>query len=280
MAAVLSPTGHLDGGSGYGSNLFLPHDTSSRSSPMLDPNSSFANEFDDTVLDNYPSTAPPSPELDKDGPTGSSGFSSGPFSASFEDDCAIEEDIAFPSYDAEVALDSPAERRPSPSPVQPALRTAPKLPKPTRPRRNRPSLETPPSSPTLSASTTRSLDDSAVKAEPTRHVDYLSHVWKDEDLWSSWRHIVAKRRTYGETSRLENAAWRTWGKSQYDLHTVSPVSLNWWVINHSMVPWLQLLMVIQDERSRYHLALRAAADWDNNCERHEICPGDKAIVPS
>ena len=70
-------------------------------------------------------------------------------------------------------------------------------------------------------------DDTAIKQEPSQHVDYLSHDWREEDVWSSWRHIVSQRKVYGQQSRLENAAWRTWVKSKYHLPTVSPETLNW-----------------------------------------------------
>ena len=76
---------------------------------------------------------------------------------------------------------------------------------------------------------TVSEDDSAARQEPSRHVDYLSHDWREEDIWSSWRHIVSKRKVYGERSRLENASWRTWAKSKYRLRTVTPEKLNWYV---------------------------------------------------
>jgi hypothetical protein len=71
-------------------------------------------------------------------------------------------------------------------------------------------------------------DDTAIKHEPSRHVDYLSHDWREEDIWSSWRHIVSQRKVYGQRSRLENASWRTWAKSKYHLPTVSPEALNWY----------------------------------------------------
>lgn len=79
-------------------------------------------------------------------------------------------------------------------------------------------------------------DDTAIKAEPKQHVDYLSHEWREEDIWSSWRHIVSQRRVYGQRSRLENASWRTWAKSKYSLRTVSPETLNW--LKESDVTWL------------------------------------------
>ncbi|QDS68078.1 hypothetical protein FKW77_009965 [Venturia effusa] len=79
-------------------------------------------------------------------------------------------------------------------------------------------------------------DDTAIRQHPSRHVDYLSHDWKEEDIWSSWRHIVSKRRLYGERSRLENASWRTWAKQKYRLRTIPPDSLNW--LKDCDVTWL------------------------------------------
>ena len=70
-------------------------------------------------------------------------------------------------------------------------------------------------------------DDQAIEDEPTRHVDYLSHEWKEEDIWSSWRYIVTKRKVYSNSVRLENASWRTWVKAKNNLKTVSPETLNW-----------------------------------------------------
>jgi hypothetical protein len=76
-----------------------------------------------------------------------------------------------------------------------------------------------------------SEDDTAVRKEPSHHVDYLSYDWREEDIWSSWRHIVEHRNVYGERSRLENASWRTWAKAQFKLKTVSPDTLNWCVLS-------------------------------------------------
>lgn len=70
-------------------------------------------------------------------------------------------------------------------------------------------------------------DDSAVRKHPSRHVDYLSHNWKEEDIWSSWKLIVSKRKAYNNSARLENASWRTWMKAKNKLKTVSPETLNW-----------------------------------------------------
>ncbi len=70
-------------------------------------------------------------------------------------------------------------------------------------------------------------DDTAVRTQPSRHVDYLSHNWREEDIWSSWKLIVSKRKAYNNSARLENASWRTWMKSKNKLKTVSPETLNW-----------------------------------------------------
>lgn len=76
-------------------------------------------------------------------------------------------------------------------------------------------------------------DDSAIRNLPTRHVDYLSHSWKEEDIWSSWKHIVSKRGAYSNSARLENASWRQWIKSKNKLKTISPEHLNWYeALNH------------------------------------------------
>ncbi|TGJ85902.1 hypothetical protein E0Z10_g2846 [Xylaria hypoxylon] len=79
-------------------------------------------------------------------------------------------------------------------------------------------------------------DDTAVKHHPTQHVDYLSHNWKEEDIWSSWRYIISKRTEFANAARLENASWRTWMKAKYRLKTVSPETLNW--LKDCDVTWL------------------------------------------
>ncbi|CRK46211.1 hypothetical protein BN1723_006942 [Verticillium longisporum] len=44
-----------------------------------------------------------------------------------------------------------------------------------------------PGSPEFVLEVDRAEDDTAVRAQPTRHVDYLSHNWREEDIWSSWK---------------------------------------------------------------------------------------------
>ena len=73
----------------------------------------------------------------------------------------------------------------------------------------------------------RAEDDIAVRPQPSRHVDYLSHNWREEELWMSWKFIVSRRGDYANAARLENASWRTWWKNKNNLKTVNPLELNW-----------------------------------------------------
>lgn len=148
---------------------------------------------------------------------------------SFEDkDDREDEDIAFPSYDDGVQFyhtDEPLDLPPSPSDESDAGSTTREASYHSESVRSDSPLPTP-----------IVADDTAVKSNPSRHVDYLSHDWCEEDIWSSWRHIVSQRKVYGQRSRLENASWRTWAKSKYRLPTVSPETLNW--LKESDVTWL------------------------------------------
>jgi Fungal protein of unknown function (DUF1752) len=74
------------------------------------------------------------------------------------------------------------------------------------------------------------IDDTAVQSHPSRHIDYLSHEWKEEDIRASWRYMISKRKHYKEGARLENASWRSWTKARLNLKTVSPEKLNWLVL--------------------------------------------------
>ena len=76
----------------------------------------------------------------------------------------------------------------------------------------------------------RGEDDAAVCAQPSRHIDYLSHNWREEDIWSTWKYIVAKRGAYNDSTRLENASWRAWMKLKSKLKTISPETLGWQVL--------------------------------------------------
>lgn len=52
----------------------------------------------------------------------------------------------------------------------------------------------------------RTEDDSDIKLQPERQVDYLSHEWREEDLHQSWRHVQSQKSKYDKAARLENAA--------------------------------------------------------------------------
>jgi hypothetical protein len=75
----------------------------------------------------------------------------------------------------------------------------------------------------------RLTDDMGISSAPERHVDYLSHQWREEDIWASRKHIKFKTGVYSNEARLLNVSWRTWGKIRSDLGTVSPETLNWYV---------------------------------------------------
>ena len=87
-----------------------------------------------------------------------------------------------------------------------------------------------------SLSTGTIQDDQAVEVEPSRHVDYLSHEWKEEDIWKSWSYVSHRRQTITNSTRLENASWRSWTKAKNHLRTISPETLNW--LKDCDVTWL------------------------------------------
>jgi hypothetical protein len=129
-----------------------------------------------------------------------------------------EDQIVFPSYDEVGYYDQVEDLEPPPSPRTGDSYTV-------SPTSN--STSTNVSRPESPDRFEHAEDDTAVRNQPSRHVDYLSHNWKEEDIWSSWKHIVSKRKAYNNSSRLENASWRTWAKSKNKLRTVSPETLNW-----------------------------------------------------
>ncbi|KAI0366976.1 hypothetical protein BV20DRAFT_951134 [Pilatotrama ljubarskyi] len=79
-------------------------------------------------------------------------------------------------------------------------------------------------------------DDSSFVTLPEGQVDYLSHNWKEEDVWRSWRSMTRQKNAIANGMRLENASWRTWWKQRNKLRTISPETLNW--LKDSDVTWL------------------------------------------
>ncbi|KAG9233783.1 putative resistance to glucose repression protein 1 [Amylocarpus encephaloides] len=81
-----------------------------------------------------------------------------------------------------------------------------------------------PSKPDL---TERAEDDTAAFPTPSRHVDYLSHDWTEEDIWMTWKYLKSTRSTYKNNERLLNASWRMWMKERHQLAETEPTSINW-----------------------------------------------------
>ncbi|KAF3197204.1 hypothetical protein TWF679_003484 [Orbilia oligospora] len=96
------------------------------------------------------------------------------------------------------------------------------------------------------------IDDITLRVEPSRHVDYLSYEWKEEDIWASWRYMIGKRKVYDNAARLENASWRTWMKAKNKLKTVSPEKLNW--MKDYDVTWLYGPLSTAPERSSFSIS--------------------------
>ena len=158
-----------------------------------------------------PSSAPSSPRFSAPGFSNQPSYTSTPSSSlSLDEQCDQErEDIVFPSYDG---LDQLQDAGPASPPGSREGATA---------------TPTSPSQVDFSESMPAAGDDSNLRTEPSRHVDYLSHNWREQDIWASWRHIVARRKEYSNSIRLENASWRSWAKSRLRLKSVSPETLNW-----------------------------------------------------
>lgn len=131
----------------------------------------------------------------------------------FEDEA--EEQITFPSYDVAGFFDQTEDLKSSAS-----LRTSDSCTVMPSPKSISETI-------VFTKPARIAKDDMAVRNEPSRHVDYLSHDWKEEDIWSTWRYIVSKGKLHSNSKRLENASWRAWMKAKYRLRTISPDTLGW-----------------------------------------------------
>ena len=206
---------------------------SPRSSPYLVGSpSSFASELQQKFsaaqhtesLSTSSSSAPPSLHSSHIDLPSASTISTPATSFSLDNSESESEEINFPSYGEECYSDSNDDNELS---ISPKTHSKPRLKSEDA---KKPS-STPANTPDHNFI---SEDDTAIRHQPTHHVDYLSHAWREEDIWSSWRHIVSQRKVYGERSRLENASWRTWTKQKYELRTIAPETLNWSVISIPM----------------------------------------------
>lgn len=181
--------------------------------------------------DSPPSSAPSSPRVghieSTDLSCASTPASTFSFASDFDDNLAVhddseEEEFGYPSFfpdklfiQPEIHHDDNLEPPPSPRTgdsytVSPADQSSDNTSRPGTPECGE-----------------HAEDDTAVTTKPTRQVDYLSHDWREEDIWSSWRYIVSRRGEFSNSTRLENASWRTWMKSKNNLKTISPETLNW-----------------------------------------------------
>ncbi|KAL3427237.1 protein phosphatase type 1 complex subunit Hex2/Reg1 [Phlyctema vagabunda] len=82
----------------------------------------------------------------------------------------------------------------------------------------------------------RAEDDTSIHGVPTKHVDYLTHCWHEEELSNTWKHLKFRKRSYNNIARLENASWRLWVKTKSRLKTIPPETINW--LKEHDVTWL------------------------------------------
>ena len=233
MTEVLSIQTQTDGSSPFGTNPLRR--SASQTSFLINNSACYPNPpsptpikskyaspgYDSRPSTSLPSSAPSSPLPTHPEFSNQPSFASTPSSSlSLDEECGEQdEDILFPSYGGEDYYEGDTDQQPPFSPESEILDTVPRSASDSSIHIS--SRTVVPEAPPAAG------DDLSIKREPTRHVDYLSHNWKEEDIWASWRHIVAKRKAYGNSARLENASWRTWAKSKYRLQTVSPETLNW-----------------------------------------------------
>ena len=88
-------------------------------------------------------------------------------------------------------------------------------------------------------------DDSSFDTQPEGQVDYLSHNWKEEDVWRSWRSMTRQKNAIANGMRLENASWRTWWKQRNKLKTISPETLNWYVSFCIPAPFISRIALLK-----------------------------------
>lgn len=134
--------------------------------------------------------------------------------------------IVFPAYDTEDYFNQTKELDPPVSVVSDTASTA----SPASPVS--PASPATPTSPEKKQSDRSKIpksagDDNSIEIEPTTQVDYLSHQWKDEEIWASWRLVTTKKDRFKDAIRLENASWRAWSKSKGNLPIISPERLRW-----------------------------------------------------
>lgn len=101
-------------------------------------------------------------------------------------------------------------------------------------------------------------DDSSFDTPAAGQVDYLSHEWREEDVWRSWRSMTRQKNAIANGIRLENASWRTWWKQRNKLKTISPETLNWCVFFLCVMSIFFCLLRRMLARVEEPLAMRSA----------------------
>ncbi|KAJ5195526.1 uncharacterized protein N7498_008964 [Penicillium cinerascens] len=79
-------------------------------------------------------------------------------------------------------------------------------------------------------------DEEALEEKPLINVDYLSHVWREEDIWVTRRFVLREKSALKNSIRLENALWRTWTQCQQQLNIVPSDRVDW--AKDSDITWL------------------------------------------
>src|SRR6266852_2483117 len=101
----------------------------------------------------------------------------------------------------------------------------------------------------VSVTTNAIPDDTSLSTQPRGQVDYLSHEWREEDVWRSWRNMTRQKNEIANGVRLENASWRTWWKQRNQLKTISPETLNWYVISFNLPMYFPSASAIYETRA-------------------------------
>lgn len=177
------------------------------------------HHYDKVYPDSSPSTAPSSPQLTYSSRRDSCASTPASSLSLDRDSDEEDDDMAFPAFEAAIPISKPIDATPA---LDESGDLSPDVPSPS------------PEDPPVSNGSIQ--DDQAIEQEPTRHVDYLSHEWKEEEIWKSWSYVSHRRGSLANGTRLENASWRSWTKAKNRLRTISPETLNW--LKDCDVTWL------------------------------------------
>lgn len=218
MAAVLPAPRKKDGGLSPDRGVrspIKPYYLRNAGTGLKTPEPRYYEADGSSSLSSSPSSsAPTSPEITY---TSFPFPSSEPATISLDSSEDEDDEIIFPTYDKEDFFNQGKELDPPASEVSDTQSTASPV-TPTFPSEEPVDLSNIPKT---------AGDDNSIENEPTTQVDYLSHQWKEEELWGSWRFVTSNRDRFQNVIRLENASWRAWSKSKDNLQVISPARLAW-----------------------------------------------------